>query len=432
MRFTMSNLSLKRRIFVAIALISLIPLIILFYYFAGYYIIPAATVILTVIIFLGWSIIFDVFKAIIQVYAHSKNTLEYIGESAPSVPDEVQSLEKIISLLSDKVKSGFEELKSFTKMTEKLNREVSRTVLTLSTVLQANDLFSKDAPAEEVISFITNHLKQPLGVNICFCALEEGASSKFKVVVADGLDGVKIKEFVEEKSADFLRIKKLVVLDKLNKSSKFLSWSEQLSIKNVAIVPIFSKEQIVGILGVGNNEESFVFKKDDLDVLNLFSQNITLIWEHERLTSKIDELEIVDYLTGLYNEKMIIKRLNEEIKRATVYQRPCGFVSIEIKNYSDYREKFGLIEAERILKKMAKTLKQSLRTIDIPARIGPNALGAILIESNRRLSQEVADKIQISLKEVCDDKINLKIAVAESPINGITAKDLIQFALNQK
>jgi len=57
-----------------------------------------------------------------------------MGEETPTIPDEVESLEKMIGVLSDKVKSGFEQLRDFTRMTEDLNKEVSRTVLILSTI----------------------------------------------------------------------------------------------------------------------------------------------------------------------------------------------------------------------------------------------------------------------------------------------------------
>ena len=137
------------------------------------------------------------------------------------------------------------------------------------------------------------------------------------------------------------------------------------------------------------------------------------------------------YLTGLYNERLVVKRLDEEIKRSTVYQRPCGFITVEIENYDKYLKESGLIEAEKILKKIAKVFKSSLRHIDIAGRIGTNKLGAILIESNRRQSQEVVEQLKKNLSELCGDKIKLIFAVAESPMHGVTSKDLIAYAQAQ-
>jgi len=178
----------------------------------------------------------------------------------------------------------------------------------------------------------------------------------------------------------------------------FSNWVQELSMKNIAFAPIDNKGRIIGMIGVGNNEDEFSFSKDDLEMLGLFAQNVILIWQHERFSEKIEKLEIIDYLTGLYNEKLIRTRLDEEIKRSTVYQRPCGFIELEIINYNDFRSEHGMIEAEKLLKTIAKTFKSVLRPVDIAGRTGPNKLGAILIESNKRQSQEIGEKIKNNLK----------------------------------
>jgi len=426
-RFSLSNLSLKRKVCIAIALVSLLPVVVLFYYFSGYYVSFLTTSILIVVVTLGWWVVFEVFASIIKIYTRSRNTLEDIGESIPAIPDEVQSLEKMIVLLSDKVKSGFEQLRDFTRMTEDLNKEVSRTVLILSTILQANDLFSKEAPAESVIKLIINHLKHLIRTEACFCGLEERAKGKFETVARVGIDALKVDSFFKNKDKALSRLKDIIVVDKRNKPKSFLLWAQELDVKNIALVPISSKGRIIGLIGVGNNEDDFVFSKDDLEILGLFAQNVTLIWQHERLSEKIEELEIVDSLTGLYNEKLIKTRLSEEIKRSTTYQRPCGFIEVEIVNYDDFRKKRGMIEAEKVLKKMAKGFKGALRPVDIAGRTGPNKLGAILIESNKRQSQEVGENLKKNLAEICGSEIQLKFSVAASPIHGVTAQELMSF-----
>jgi len=425
--FSMSNLSLKRKIWIAIALISLIPLVVFTYYISGYQITFWATVVLLLVIVLGWWTVVEVFKSIIKIYTRSKTTLEDIGESTPVAPNEVQSLENVIGLLSDKVKNSFEQLQDFTRMTADLNKEVSKKVLILSTILQANDLFSKNTPAEDVIKFISHHLKQLMGVKLCFCGLREGVLGKIKVVACEGADSSVVEDFLEDKKDEFPRMRKIAVLDKNSRSSVYASWAEDLGVNNFMAAPIVSKGQVVGLVGVGDGEEKDSYDKDDEDVINLFSQNVTLIWEHETLSTKIEELEIMDDLTGLYNERMMVKRLEEEIRRSTAYQRPCGFVAMKIINFDDYQKKYGLIEAEKMLKKIAKAFKGALRAIDIAGRISSDVLGAVLIENNKRQSKEVAAALKKKLAEACGKEVKLLFSVAESPVNGTTAKELMEF-----
>ena len=427
MQRAIPNLSLKRRIWIAIALVSFLPLIVFSYYFFGYYISVWATLVLLLVILLGWLVIFEVFSSIVRVYVHSKSALENIGEEAPEISDEVQSLETVINLLSDKVRTGFEELRSFTQKTEELNREVTKKVLVLSAILQANDLFSKEAPAEEIIRFLGEHLKKLLESNACFCCLREESRGSLKNIFSSGLTAETINAFVIQRNADLPQQMELVVIDANNKAKDYRPWAEELGLTNMVIVPVMAKGKAIGMVGIGNGRENYSFTKDEIDVLNLFSQNVTLIWEHARLSSQIEELEILDHLTDLYNEKMITRRLEEEISRASAYQRPCGLIAVTIKNYDDYQKEQGLIEAETLLKKMGHTFKKTLRPIDIAGRVGPKTLGAILIESNKRYCRQMANKIEASLKEITKDRVKLSFSVAESPLDGTSAKDLLNF-----
>lgn len=421
------NISLARRIWIAIALISLIPIIVFAYYVFGYQISVWAAGFLVLVVFLGWRVVFEVFSSVVRVYAQSRSTLLDIGEPAPEIPDEVQSLETVISLLSDKVKTGFEELQSFTKKTEELNREVTKKVLILSAILQANDLFSKDTPAEEIIRFLSDHLKKLLDSNVCFCGLREDVSSELKAISFSGVSIDSIDDFISKRAKDLPTKVDLVVIDSTHQPKHYQKWASELGVINLAIVPVVSKGQVIGMVGVGNNQDSYVFNKDEADVLNLFSQNVTLIWEHQRLSTKIEELEILDKLTGLYNEKTIAKRLDEEIQRSSAYQRPCGLIGLNLVNFDKYQKDYGLIEAEKMMAKVAQAFKKNLRPIDIAGRIASKTLGAILIESNKRHSLEVASKIEAKLAEVTQEKIKLSSAVAESPLDGTTAKELLDF-----
>jgi GGDEF domain-containing protein len=377
--FSATHLSLKRRIWIAVSLVSIIPAVVVLNYFFGYYVSSIATTILILLIVLGWWIIIEISRSIHKVHAQSRKTLKNIGEDAPIMPDEVQSLEGIIDLLSSKVRTGFEELREFGHKTEQLNREVSKKVLILSTILQANDLYSKDTPAEEVVQFLTYHLKNLLVMKNAFCILYSHYSDNLRIVSALDIDHKKIEEALTKRNNTIENIKKMAIVDKQNRAPFHLEWARDLDIENLMLFPVVSKGITIGLVGVGTNREDFTFQKDDMDVLNLFSQNVTLIWEYERISSKVEELEMFDDLTGLYNLKMVKKRLDEEIRRGVVYQRPCGFVAIKIKNYMDLQKDFGTIEAERTIKKISKTIKSIIRPIDVGGRISSDYLALILI-----------------------------------------------------
>lgn len=409
------------------SLVSVIPAFVVVNYFFGYYISFLATLILIFLIILGWWVIAEISVSIHKIHNQSQKTLEAIGEKAPPVSDEVGSLEQVISLLSDKVKNGFEELREFGHKTEELNREVSKKVLILSTILQANDLYSKDTPAEEVVQFLTYHLKNLLAMKAAFCVLQSHLSDSLRVVSALGIDAREVEQIVSEEEASIFRIKRKIIIDKENKHAGYNKWVEKIGLKSLVLFPVTSKNETIGIVGAATSRDDFIFQKDDTDVLHLFAQNVTLIWEYERVSCKVEDLEMFDDLTGLYNLKMVEKRLNEEIRRGTVYQRPCGFTAVKIKNYQEFQKESGIIETEKVIKKISKIIKTNIRPIDVGGRISSDTLAAILVEKNKRESKEICQKLEEKLRTSCSDKLKLDFCAAASPIDGITAEEILSF-----
>ncbi len=427
-KFSIQTLSLKRKIWIAIALVTVIPIIVIFYHFSGLKISAHAIIIASLIVALGWWIIFEVFASIARVYSNSKKTLQNIGEETPDVENEVQSLESIIDILSSKMRSGLEQLKDFSEKAEELNQEVSKKVLVLSTILQANDLFSKEVPPREILQFLNQRLKEILEMKTSFCTLMDEASGIFQLASYCGIDAAKAEEISLKETEGLRKLARTVILDKENKNFPYMKLANELGVVNLIITPVLSRNQQVGVLLAGSSRDNFMFSKDDLSVLNLFAQNIAIIWEHKRLSHKVDELEVFDYLTGLYNEKYIEKRLDEEMVRSLSYQRPCALMFMEIANYNEYQKDFGPIESEKLVKKTAKIFKENLRPIDIPGRFGLNRLCAILIEKNKRQSQVIANELKKKIEDNFKGQIKLSFSVAENPIDGVTAKELIHFA----
>ena len=177
--------------------------------------------------------------------------------------------------------------------------------------------------------------------------------------------------------------------------------------------------------------DEFTFSKENLDLIDIFSKNITLIWEHKRLSRAVEDLEIYDPLTGLYNRKYLRNRLNEEIKRSVAYQRPCGLLLVKVINFREFQDTAGIIEAEKFLKNTAKVFKDSLRPIDIPGRIEENKLAAILIERSRRQCQKMGENVRDTFNNYFKERtgeMKFLFSVAENPVDGNTAEELFTYA----
>ena len=138
---------------------------------------------------------------------------------------------------------------------------------------------------------------------------------------------------------------KPLILDKQNILSDNLrvEFYEKFRLKNTLALPVFLRGKARAILGIGNTKEPFLYKKEDVELLDIFAKQIAVAVENDILMLRVEKLEIRDALTGLYNKAFIVNRLQEEIRRAITYRRPCAFILFDIDNFQSLDARKNLL-----------------------------------------------------------------------------------------
>ncbi|PIQ87633.1 MAG: hypothetical protein COV73_03115 [Candidatus Omnitrophica bacterium CG11_big_fil_rev_8_21_14_0_20_43_6] len=228
-------------------------------------------------------------------------------------------------------------------------------------------------------------------------------------------------------------LNKLLILDKQNPLNDNLTvdFMAKFQVKNCLALPIFLKGSVKAVLGIANNRDNFIYNKDDIELLDIFSKQIAVAIENDLLAHRVEKLEIKDSLTGLYNRFFIESRLQEEISRAIAYQRPCAFIVFDLDNFKNYREKFGLIYAESALKRIAGLIRECITEVDRVGRTDDDEFALILPEKNKRQAQAVAEevckKIQTAFGQEQDNNrcLTFSAGVSENPLDGVQVEQLI-------
>lgn len=130
------------------------------------------------------------------------------------------------------------------------------------------------------------------------------------------------------------------------------------------------------------------------EISKLLREKIELIKTIEKLERDLKTRSVFDPLTGLYNEGYFTKRLNEEISRARRYNRSFSVMLLEIEDLPEFSEKFDKREEEKILCKISDLFLNSLRRVDIVAKLKePERFGIILPETPLSGGMVVARKL---------------------------------------
>ena len=112
--------------------------------------------------------------------------------------------------------------------------------------------------------------------------------------------------------------------------------------------------------------------------------------ENQKLRKEIERLNklvTIDFLTKLYNRRAFSKSFKivyEELKWATKHKTrrsqrsQFSLIIIDIDDFKKFNDKFGHLYGDKILKKVAKFLKNSVRDFDVVARWGGEEFAIIL------------------------------------------------------
>jgi len=124
--------------------------------------------------------------------------------------------------------------------------------------------------------------------------------------------------------------------------------------------------------------------------------------ENKKLRKEIEKLNrlvTIDFLTKVYNRRafsQFFKIVYEELKWATRHKTrrsqksQFSLIIIDIDDFKKFNDKFGHLYGDRILKKVAKFLKDSVRDFDIVARWGGEEFAIILKGANLSQAQKRA------------------------------------------
>src|SRR5262249_44866674 len=92
-------------------------------------------------------------------------------------------------------------------------------------------------------------------------------------------------------------------------------------------------------------------------------------------------------------------------------------------------DRFGHLEGNRALKRIAAVLKEQCRSTDLAARYGGDEFAVMLIEADPGMAEHVSGRIEASLNKSGEEpRLTVSIGVSVFPEDGRTTQDLLQAA----
>lgn len=449
-KLSLASRGLKYKLKISFYLMSILPLLVSIY-LISYYILPqsglklhiAASMLVSIFIALiGFFLIKGVFDRIVSVTSEAR--LIAAGDISRKLKvkdtDEVGDLSDALNQLTQRIRSNMDELKTYGEKTTIINMEIQKRVIMLSSLLQVSSLISQGARLDDILKITAEKARLLANSDASYLLFREEGQEDFYMKVADGINTGLLMEIKvgprEELFSKAISANKPLLLDQQNALTEQLTadFYKKFRLRNTLAMPIFLRGRVVAIFGIGSAREPFLYKREDVELLDIFAKQVAIAIENDMLMHRVEKLEIKDGLTGLYNAAFIHNRLGEEIKRAITCQRPCAFLLFDIDNFKKFYDKFGSLQSEAALKRIASLIKDSVTDIDRVGRIGDDEFAVVMPEKNKRKAQEIAEEVCKKIafafgeEENTQKRITVSGGVSENPLDGIDADSLITTA----
>ncbi len=173
-------------------------------------------------------------------------------------------------------------------------------------------------------------------------------------------------------------------------------------------IPLKNENRIVGVMGFSHSKTG-AFRVEDFDLLRTLSHLISAGLEKAELFKKTLELSRIDELTGLLNYRVLIEKIEEEIRRKLRTSREFSFIMIDIDDFKRVNDRYGHLEGSRLIAQMGPLLKAACRTgsTDTCFRYGGEEFSILLAETDIEEALAVAERVR---KSVEDYPFTLKVA----------------------
>jgi diguanylate cyclase (GGDEF)-like protein/PAS domain S-box-containing protein len=211
--------------------------------------------------------------------------------------------------------------------------------------------------------------------------------------------------------------------------------------RRVLCIPMVAQGETIGVLHVhiGTGLESKLLDENLQITLERIASSaagqIALSIASLKLRAALKDLSIRDPLTGLYNRRFMHDFLEHEVLRARRTKGSFAVMFIDLDHFKRFNDSFGHDAGDAVLQSFTQVLTKHFRGSDILCRYGGEEFALVLPDSSLHDAEIRADDLRtkvknlaISHREMALGPITCSIGIAEFPVDGSTAEELLRAA----
>lgn len=113
----------------------------------------------------------------------------------------------------------------------------------------------------------------------------------------------------------------------------------------------------------------------------------------------LEQENVTDPLTGLFNRRYLDRRIVEEFQRAMRFEQPFSVFILDIDHFKNVNDMYGHQIGDMVLKKLGHLITESVREVDVAIRYGGEEIMVILPNTRIENAFELAERLRKQIEE---------------------------------
>ncbi len=154
-------------------------------------------------------------------------------------------------------------------------------------------------------------------------------------------------------------------------------------------------------------------------LLELFRHAFGLALNNALVHDQLQRTAALDPLTGVYNRRFGMARLEEEFNRARRDQGTVGVIMVDLDHFKDINDQYGHLVGDRVLIAVARRLKEQTREGDLLVRFGGEEFLLVLPGAAPADCEAFAERLRkrINMRPFRDGRVEIPLTISM----GVTA-----------
>jgi diguanylate cyclase (GGDEF)-like protein len=196
-------------------------------------------------------------------------------------------------------------------------------------------------------------------------------------------------------------------------------------------VPLIARDSIKGALNIYRLGEEATFDDDEFELAKRFGDAAALALDNAQIRARLEHQAQTDPLTGLYNHRAFHERLRRALANASRSHEAVSILMLDIDDFKRVNDIYGHGAGDEILRSLADTLKDAVRSSDVVYRLGGEEFAIVIvsraIENAEQLAHRLVERVASAEFEPAG-RITISVGLARGPEHAMNPRELIACA----